>query len=288
MSKGALRAQRAQARAKQMRQNLLGTNILNMSMYNAQAQAQAPAQAHAQSNQPQVIPHHPGAQYALTETYMPIGYDMEGRSILPSGFLDQDIYPNQGIYATAAGMGPDGGDMYCLPPMDQAIIGGGMAHDGLWIGSNNDENGVDYWNGTEGPGHLNSHIQNHQQPHDPSVSTEADYHSQRHGYGYSEPGPGMDYHLPPLVDTSGHGAGSGPGHAVDFGIMNYRHEDEEGEDPRMRDWGKEGLQTPSGHVLFNERLFDGALGSAGVQQHSERTDEGLVGFGEAIAQANQV
>lgn len=57
-----MRAQRAQARAKQMRQNLFGSNLLNMSMYNAQ-----------QAGRSNVMPHHPGAQYAMNESYIPMG-----------------------------------------------------------------------------------------------------------------------------------------------------------------------------------------------------------------------
>ena len=46
MSKGAIKAQKAQARQKQMRANLLGHNLLTVSMYNA-AQQQAEAQQRA-------------------------------------------------------------------------------------------------------------------------------------------------------------------------------------------------------------------------------------------------
>ncbi|WVQ95634.1 hypothetical protein IAU59_002732 [Kwoniella sp. CBS 9459] len=39
-------------------------------------------------------------------------------------------------------------------------------------------------------------------------------------------------------------------------------------------------QTPSGHVLFNERLFDGALGTAGFQDQDRGKDEGVDGIRE--------
>lgn len=62
-------------------------------------------------------------------------------------------------------------------------------------------------------------------------------------------------------------------------------------DTRMHEWGGEGQQTPSGHVMFNERLFDGALGSAGLPTslldggRDDGLDHGLAGFEEAMAQA---
>lgn len=61
----------------------------------------------------------------------------------------------------------------------------------------------------------------------------------------------------------------------------------------LGDWAKDisaltsQAQTPSGHVVFNERLFDGALGSAGLDGvGGTEMDEGLGAFDEAVAQAN--
>lgn len=64
LSKGAIRAQRAQQRAKQMRQNLLGSNLLSMSMYNAaQHNQQAAHHAHhAHQTTRSSISSHPGMQ----------------------------------------------------------------------------------------------------------------------------------------------------------------------------------------------------------------------------------
>jgi hypothetical protein len=47
-----------------------------------------------------------------------------------------------------------------------------------------------------------------------------------------------------------------------------------------------GPEAPSGHVFFNERLFDGALGTASLTGRRDE-DEGLGAFHEAVAQANE-
>ncbi|OCF43601.1 specific transcriptional repressor [Kwoniella heveanensis CBS 569] len=69
--------------------------------------------------------------------------------------------------------------------------------------------------------------------------------------------------------------------------------------------GSSNQQTPSGHVLFNERLFDGALGTAGFQDQDRSRGENVVGgtrdvgkkdtnddalgmFDQAMEQAGQV
>lgn len=52
-----------------------------------------------------------------------------------------------------------------------------------------------------------------------------------------------------------------------------------GLDPEIPEWTRV-AQTPSGHVEFNERLFDGL--PTGL---SERRDDGLGSFEEAVAQA---
>jgi len=240
LSKGAIRAQRAQARAKQMRQSLLGSNLLNMSMYNAHAQAQA--QANGQGHRPNVMPHHPGAQYAMAESYIPMGYDLDGQPIVQSGYpVQEGMYPGQAV----------DGDMYRLPPIDPGVMNMGYGEMG-WNGE-----GVEYW---DGMGQAQGYDP-HEEYYDPAPA----------GYTYSDQAPGDDFRLPPLLEGSRVG-------------MEMDRRKDEGVDPRMREWARDGQQTPSGHVLFNERLFDGALGSAGI--HQEKRDEGLSGFDEAIAQVN--
>ena len=243
LSKGAIRAQRAQARAKQMRQNLLGSNLLNMSMYNAQNQYQRQG----------VVPHHPGAHYAMAESYVPMGYDLDGVPVLAQGYPGQE-----GLYPRADG------EMYRLPPINDAMMQAGYDAMG-WHG-----NGMENWNEGDGPGQY--------QPH----PTQHEYHSRGPGEGYDISGtlPGIEYRLPPLLDMPRDDGLAE--HTVD--MVSGRREDE-GVDPRTRNWARDGLQTPSGHVLFNERLFDGALEGADLQQ--DRRDEGLAGYNEAIALENE-
>jgi hypothetical protein len=64
------------------------------------------------------------------------------------------------------------------------------------------------------------------------------------------------------------------------GSLHARVEDDVagGDDPTVRDWGMAEQQTPSGHVVFNENLFDGAL----------TKDEGLGDFDQAVEQANEM
>ncbi|ORX41040.1 hypothetical protein BD324DRAFT_612990 [Kockovaella imperatae] len=262
LSKGAIRAQRAQARAKAMRQNLLGSNILSMSMYNAAAQANGRM-------------NHPGAQhhlqYAMAEQYLPIGYDMQP-------IYDQSIYPAQ----------MDAGEMYRLPPIDNV----GAIYEGNWT------QGTDYWN-AETMGHLQEYPVPHPGLPGQQPIANTDYYAppplqpgSHHEYALQpgqhppqgEPGPlprdlshGLpaEYQLPPLDRQAHHGQ-------IEF---------EKHRDVMFPDWARDGQQTPSGHVVFNERLFDGALGSATLPAIGVDTgprDEGLAGFDEAIAQANDV
>lgn len=239
-----MRAQRAQARAKQMRQNLFGSNLLNMSMYNAQ-----------QAGRSNVMPHHPGAQYAMNESYIPMGYDLEGRPVMPAGFA-----PQEGMYPPGPAVE---GEMYRLPPIDNGMMN--VGYDGMgWH-----DGAVEYWDAVDGQGHQ----------YETHPARGEYYHTQAPaGYDFTDPPPGAGYRLPPLLEGSREG-----GHTINMGTDRR---DDEGVDPRMTEWSLDGQQTPSGHVLFNERLFEGALGSAGLQQ--DRRDEGLVGFDEAIAQVNEV
>jgi len=65
-------------------------------------------------------------------------------------------------------------------------------------------------------------------------------------------------------------------------------EDSRDRQPELAEWERDGQQTPSGHVLFNERLFDGALGSASLPTILGDRDDGLAGFDEAMAQASEI
>ncbi|RXK41694.1 hypothetical protein M231_00929 [Tremella mesenterica] len=267
LSKGALRAQRAQNRAKLQRQNLLGSNLLSVSMYNAQHQ------------QAQQRLGHPGAQhhmqYAMAEQYLPVGYDMEGRPVMATAPGAPAAYGD--MYDMAMGEG-----MYRLPP-----IQGEMMYGQGWEG-NPYPGGYDAAPGMEYPA--------------PVGMEGADYYQQGLGEGYSGdmamgvsnpagmPGVSapteMEYRLPPMVDQAD---GNVQSHSQVPPPPGERQADD-----RIRDWANDlhlpAQQEPSGHVMFNERLFDGALGSATLPHMSERreSDEGLAAFDEAVAQANEV
>lgn len=89
MSKGAIKAQKAQARQKQMRANLLGHNLLTVSMYNA-------AQQHAEAQQ------RAAALAAAEQQYHDPRYGMEAHEYeYPNMLPAEHAYP----------------DMYRLPPM---------------------------------------------------------------------------------------------------------------------------------------------------------------------------
>ena len=259
-----------------MRQNLLGSNILSMSMYNA---AQA---ANRQSL------NHPGAQhymqYAPAEQYLPVGYEMDPNHM---GYPDQGMYPG----------GMDGGEMYRLPPMD----GMGMEYDAGWT------QGAEYWSGPEGMAHgdyamtqamgqqatgaveFYQGMPTHPMGHEYGVRPEEVHqhpHVQPPHLGPVEIGHEAmhDYRLPPLA---------GPSSVQPAQPAQLAVETTERRDPRVLEWAREGQQTPSGHVVFNERLFDGALGSATlpsleVGDELAPRDEGLAGFDEAIAQAGEM
>ena len=249
LSKGAIRAQRAQARAKQMRQNLLGSNLLNMSLYNAAAQGRG-------------IPSHPGALHHLgydmaQDTYMPVGYDLDGRPV---------AYNQQGMYAGQM----DGGDMYRLPPID-----GVQGYDAAWAG----QAGSDYW--AAGAQGAQGYVEGYYHP--VAAAGPSDF---TQGVAHPAQGPHGEYPLASMGpgNASGSGSGTGMGMGVNASALVDKQVD-----PRLNDWARDGQQTPSGHVLFNERLFDGALGSAGIPSLGDSArDDGLAGFEEAMAQASDM
>lgn len=301
LSKGAIRAQRAQARAKQMRQNLLGPNLLNISMYNAAAQAAAAAQRAGLQPPPGgmvSMANHPGAahhhhlQYAMAESYLPMGYDGDGRPIS----YEHPMY-QQGM---ALGGVDESGEMYRLPPIDQhGLAGNGGVYDhphgphgghaphgwtdgqGVMVGEYWDENAVG------GEGMMYDQSQMMGEGYYPPILPGDEYAN--HDYANNLPLESMaEYHLPPLLDH--HQDPPGPsaqqGHSLDH--LRFDDQSKDLPDPRMREWARDAQQTPSGHVIFNERLFDGALGSATLPALEGRRDEGLSGFDEAIAQANDI
>jgi hypothetical protein len=254
-----------------MRANLLGHNLLNMSLYNAaqqqaeqqrRAEAQAQAQAHAAALAQGA--YYPPGGHGYGMEYMPVGYDMDGRPIMdpcaPAEYgMHHHGHPHH-HQAPPPGYIPEYADeMYHLPPV------------GYY-----DERGYDA----------------------------AGYYTHSQGmYGGYDPQLDMDYTLPPLLHQADatpaveagdpltlapNSAGIFPEPSQAGGLhASVVDEDERGEDPRMRGWESRVTvpaeqQTPSGHVMFNEHLFDGALGAVGGKE------DGLGDFDDAMRQANEM
>jgi hypothetical protein len=214
-----------------MRQNLLGTSLLNGMMHN-------PAYPGAQpSLLIQGHPHHPGAH--------PMG--MYGQYMPPPMGYEHPPHPGQ-PFDMHQGMYEAGEGMYRLPPIE------GMDMVSWPHGLPPPQPGMEYYGND--PSHPHD---SHQYP------PEGYYHDQYHLDG-------MEYRLPPVAEGS---------------MREAKHEEaDQGQNPRMKfDWSKD-QQTPSGHVMFQDKLFDGALDSAGLTGRKE-ADEGLNGFEEAVAQANE-
>ena len=107
MSKGAIKDQKAQARQKQMRANLLGHNLLTVSMYNA-AQQQAEAQQREAAN-------------------AAAGYDMRAA----------EVYDYHQHFADVREYAPYRAHDYSVPPAPMAYLAAGHtghAH-GIWTDS---------------------------------------------------------------------------------------------------------------------------------------------------------
>jgi hypothetical protein len=239
-----------------MRQNLLGTNLLNISLYNAQ-------HGHPVSQRGPVA--HPGAQhlqYTMADQYPPMDYNMNQYH---HEHGENQIYPG-------GQMGMEQ-DMYRLPPIDGMLYGsetsmwGGNAGQGSegvgmgmeygWDNQGMMGNQVEYGSGM---GDLDLRQHHFQDAYYPSSSQE--------GYDHFGQSIMPDYQLPP-IDPSHH--------------FQARKEVQPLPPPIVT-WANEPQQTPSGHVMFNERLFDGALPSAGMQPEAE----GLAAFDEAVAEAGDI
>ncbi|KAL7419486.1 hypothetical protein Q5752_006324 [Cryptotrichosporon argae] len=231
MSKGAIRAQRAQNRAKAMRQNLLGSSLASMQIYNQNAAYQAAAAAAAGVLPAyRTMPHHPGAAhlYASNE-YASMTYDADGR-------LAQPYYEG---YDTS----------YRLPPIQ------GIEH-GVWD-----------------PAQMGGYYAAEGSQAAYAVPQQDDYLPDGAQYEqYLDP----DAYRAPL-ETAQEVPAVEPlpvTRPADIVASSYQESWAAGHD------GLAAQQTPSGHVVFNERLFDGELGSATFER-----DDGLGDFGDAVAEA---
>jgi len=290
-----------------MRQNLLGSNLLNMSLYNAAQQGRS-------------VPSHPGAQhhlqYTMKDQYMPppMGYELDPHA--PHGMHGAHSMPyseHQPSMYSAPGLEMDANDMYRLPPIDGMDVG----YDQSWTGgpaagaAAGGSGEVDYWTGA-GPG-ADTLPYNGGAAHEYSAGAlgyQESYYPPMQGMGDYDPNASMihQYQLPPLIDPTGtvtaaagaaaagaSGAGASGGQGVQQTPPQAMPPQQaqaprvdESIDAAMHEWSAEGQQTPSGHVMFNERLFDGALGSSGLPSFMDGRDDGLAGFEEALAQAGEI
>lgn len=313
LSKGAIRAQRAQARAKQMRQNLLGHNLLQVSMYNAQQQ-----QHQQQQRQVGAASQPAGMGNGLAESYMPVAYDYDGRPIMDH---------HQGGHGYPPPPPPAGGDPYGqsmyggadegyrLPPIlgydapPHAGGAGGLAPPPgpAW---GHEQPQLDAW-GTGGAGAYG----------EPQPPPDAGYYHHTGdgqmlpndfslpplGNGSSYP-PGPSFGDDPLGGPSAHGQAGGIAlpefdtspqvptarpaeliagqYARDVGLQGSESRASEGGRSNAQSWPHEAPETPSGHMVFQDRLFDGALGSAMLGER--RDDDGLGAFDEAVQQVHDV
>jgi hypothetical protein len=275
LSKGALRAQRAQNRAKAMRQNLLGSSLLGGMMYQQSYQHGGYPTDHRVPVQ--AMPQHPGAQYHVahhpSEYAMPVGYDVDGRPVMRSyhsggydtgGGYDAQPQPSQSHEA----MHPHEG-MYRLPPIQDAV-GGGMweSHDMAQYPPPR----MEHW--PEDPYGQHAHAQPQWTPEEEGGQQAGYFEGAEHYPDYEQ-----QYRFPPMLE----GSNTMPPSAIPSVDMPLQ-------DASTEAWKEAGPshapEAPSGHVFFNERLFDGALGSAPMAGRSHE-DEGLGAFHEAVAQANE-
>lgn len=231
-----------------MRQNLLGSSLLNGMLYNQGYQQQGPPHAAARAAAPD-MPQHPGQQYHLAqhpgEYAMPVGYDVDGRPIMRPYPSHPGAYDQQ----------HPGPDMYRLPPIQDAV--GWDSHDHAYVPPR-----MDHWpmHGHEGHGAGTP-----EELHHAGGYFDGPSHPAQHYYPEYAPEAEYEYRFPPLIDGSTAPRTAMPPPEVPLGGPTATVP-----------------EAPSGHVMFNERLFDGALGSA-----RRELDESLGAFDEAVAQANE-
>lgn len=290
-----------------MRQNLLGSSLLGGMLYNQGCQQSGPPHPSARVAGPGMA-QHPGAQYHLSqhphphphphasEYGMPVGYDVDGRPILRaypggSGGYEHPYpgHPEQQEYQDYPGHPST--EMYRLPPIQDAV-GPGMwdSHD-LGAGYYPPPR-MDHWLGQgqgQDQGQYSTDQQQQQHQHQDLTPEEHMHQHQQQG-GYFEGGHQYypeyegEYRFPTLHDGS---TVPRTASAMPPPEMMMHHD---GGGPS--DWrdgpGGHLHEAPSGHVIFNERLFDGVLGSAALPGGGGRRehDEGLGAFDEAVAQAN--
>ena len=254
-----------------MRQNLLGSSLLGGMMYQQSYQHSG---HHMDHRMPvQNMPQHPGAQYHVahhpSEYAMPVGYDVDGRPVMRSyhgGGYEAPLQHPQSL--AHDGMHASEG-MYRLPPIQDAV------DPGMWDSHDMAQYPpprMDHW--PEDP--YGQHAQQAQWTPEDEGAHQAGYFEGGDQYPDYE----RQYRFPSMLEGS---SAPMPPSALPPVTMPF-------DDGAADVWKEAGPSlapdAPSGHVFFNERLFDGALGSAPMAGRSH-DDEGLGAFHEAVAQVNE-
>ncbi|KIR79624.1 specific transcriptional repressor [Cryptococcus gattii EJB2] len=286
LSKGAIRAQRAQARTKQMRQDLLGSNLLNISLYNAANARLASSTTATAATENDYRYHpgidsvgtavghghtHPGMQYAMGSNIQ-LGYGLDGRPVKVGGYSGE-MYGTTALLAGPSSASDHESDMYQFPPMNGMMD---VRNRYEWHAPS-----MQYWDQVNmGPEEV--------QPQG-GYPVEGEYYATHYDLEGGVPEQ-MEYRFSSLMETSGEGNGSlpkrAPGDIIAGAYVAYK-EQEDRNPSSIRQWAGEGQQTPSGHVMFNEKLFDGVMGSAGLFDKAEGPDV-LAMFDGAMEHAGEI
>ncbi|WWC72576.1 uncharacterized protein I206_106538 [Kwoniella pini CBS 10737] len=302
--------------------NRLATSSHHSHHQNAQAQIQQGYLPNGYSSHPGVAAHY--SMYP-TEGYISstIGYDPDGRPVQMvqpgpadmAGGYHTEMYPQARGGLIPEGLPGQEHEMYRLPPIE-GMMPMDIPQGGPYEWQAQAQQGGEYW---DQPGPINGippemgygHPHASTNPEDYYDSSSYDIHPGRSTVplpGSSSAGEGIEtmnaeYTLPPLMDLTRKEdplmSDRGPGdliashYAKDHSISTSGSEGTDGKNIE-KEASKEGQQTPSNHVLFNERLFDGALGTAGLgassssemDNHGEGEDLGM--FDQAMEQAGGI
>lgn len=269
-----------------MRQNLLGSNLLNISLYNAANARLASSTTATAATENDYRYHpgfdsmgtavghgrtHPGMQYAMGSNIQ-LGYGLDGRPVKVGGYSGE-MYGTTALLAGPSSASDYESDMYQFPPMNGMMDVGNRYE---WHAPS-----MQYWDQVNmGPEEV--------QPQG-GYPVEGEYYATHYDLEGGVPEQ-MEYRFSSLMETSGEGNGSlpkrAPGDIIAGAYVAYK-EQEDRNPSSIRHWAGEGQQTPSGHVMFNEKLFDGVMGSAGLFDKAEGPDV-LAIFDGAMEHAGEI
>ncbi|WWC92315.1 uncharacterized protein L201_007269 [Kwoniella dendrophila CBS 6074] len=223
--------------------------------------------------------------------YIQVGYDEYGRPIqlLPHhpGYQSEQSYPQTNLMGEQGGLiGGHENEMYRLPPIEGMMD---MNQPGVGVGGYSDDWQTqpvgEYWDQQHGQQQQGVGYDNQPVGYPPEDYYNSSYGIQPQdetGLGQIDDNDNLGYRLPPLELTrEGVNSYAGPGDLI---ASQYIRENPSSSSnsgtglkvnslvntmkSKEKDIPKDGQQTPSNHVLFNERLFDGALGTAGLNNNN--------------------